>query len=78
MTKDEEIQSLAEENLALIEEVATLRVELKRIKEGIKKCNIVLIVDGNDMCDWGWMTIRDHNYRMHEKEQEWKKQKTAV
>jgi hypothetical protein len=35
--------------------------QVERLKLIIKSCDICGIVDGNDMCDWGWMTIQDHN-----------------
>lgn len=35
--------------------------ELKELKNAIKNCNKVHIVDGGDMIDWGWTTIRDCN-----------------
>lgn len=33
-----------------------LRKELLRIKHGIKHLEVTMIVDGNDMADWGWIT----------------------
>lgn len=39
--------------------------ELARIKTGIKRCEITMIVDGNDMCDWGWTTQECVNRRRH-------------
>jgi len=38
-----------------------LSKELERIKHGIKTGDICLIVDGNDMADWGWVTQNDRN-----------------
>lgn len=35
-------------------EIATLKAELARIKDGIKRVEGTMIVDGNDMYDWGW------------------------
>lgn len=31
-----------------------LKRDLDRIKHGIKTTNAEMIVDGNDMIDWGW------------------------
>lgn len=78
ITDEQRYETLLAEHNELIQETASLRVELRRIKEGIKRCSITTMVDGNDMCDHGWMTIREHNLRMHEKELEWKNQQTAV
>lgn len=35
--------------------------ELDRIKKGIKTCDPCLIIDGNDMTDWGWSTHKALN-----------------
>jgi len=35
--------------------------ELTRIVEGIKTCDTTIIVEGNDMVDWGWASVRDQN-----------------
>jgi hypothetical protein len=45
----------------LEKKVYELEKELERIKGGIKRCDSVLIVDGNDMADWGWLTIKSVN-----------------
>jgi hypothetical protein len=37
--------------------------ELNRIKEGIKRNDICMIVDGNDMIGWGWTTQKTFNFR---------------
>jgi hypothetical protein len=57
------VYSLKEERLALLAKVedlegnmCLLEEQLDRLKEGIKTCNITMVVDGNDMCDWGWTT----------------------
>lgn len=46
----DEIEKLKKENQILTD-------ELNRIKTGIKKLDICMIVDGNDMIDWGWLQI---------------------
>lgn len=33
-----------------------LQMELNRIKDGIMRGQITMIIDGNDMIDWGWTT----------------------
>jgi len=45
----------------LQDELDKTKTELERIKEGIKQCKITMIVDGNDMVDWGWLSIYDVN-----------------
>jgi 3-phosphoglycerate kinase len=40
--------------------------ELARIKEGIKTADRTLIVDGNDMADWGWSTTKNRNAACYE------------
>ena len=45
----------------LNKQIDDLQKELKRIKDGIKQCDSVLIIDGNDMADWGWLTIQSVN-----------------
>ncbi len=47
----------------LEKEVETLKLELKRIKDGIKRANTTMIVDGNDMADWGWTLVSLNNQR---------------
>ncbi len=46
-------------------EIGQLKAELSRIKEGVRHCNATMIVDGNDMFDWGWTTIKimNHEFR---------------
>lgn len=41
--------------------IADLRAEVARLKAGIKTAEVTMIVDGGDMCDWGWATHRDAN-----------------
>jgi hypothetical protein len=48
------------------ERILALEAELERIKEGIKRCQITMIVDGSDMCDWGWMTLQSHNKELRQ------------
>ena len=40
-------------------EITSLKRELERIKDGIKRCDATMIVDGNDMYDWGWQKQTD-------------------
>jgi hypothetical protein len=49
-----------------IERLEKDSAELRRIKEGIKRNEITMIVDGNDMCDWGWTTIAEYNRKLAE------------
>lgn len=42
----------------LAEERVRLEREVERLKTGIKTNDVTMIVDGNDMCDWGWSTHR--------------------
>lgn len=42
-------------------EIKSLSRELARIKNGIKTIDIAMIVDGNDMIDWGWSTHERYN-----------------
>lgn len=44
-----------------------LKKELKRIKNGIKTGDITMIVDGNDMIDWGWTTQKLVNKRLKDR-----------
>jgi len=37
-----------------LNQVIAMREELARIKEGIKRAETTMVVDGNDMIDWGW------------------------
>lgn len=46
--------------------VQELEIELQRIKEGIRTNDICMIVDGNDMIDWGWTTILLCNKKQQE------------
>lgn len=52
-------------NLLLASELLDSKSELERIKTIIKTCDVCGIIDGNDMCDWGWKTIKDHNNEIH-------------
>jgi hypothetical protein len=58
-----ETDRLKQENLALLAKIEDLegnmellQEQLNGIKEGIKTCKFTMIVDGNDMLDWGWTT----------------------
>lgn len=42
-------------------EAQALRDEIERLKTGIKTLNLTMDVDGNDMIDWGWTTIKSKN-----------------
>jgi len=54
--------------------VTELEAELDRLKEGIKRAEVTMVVDGNDMIDWGWYrhetrnTKRTHNTHINELE----------
>lgn len=37
------------------EKIKRLEAELERIKDGIKRKERTMIIDGNDMIDWGWL-----------------------
>ena len=45
------------------EEARELEAELTRIKQGIKRGDSGLIIDGNDMTDLGWITHESVNKR---------------
>lgn len=56
-----QIEEQRKELFRLKEHNRIARTELTRIKDGIKRCESTMIIDGNDMCDWGWMTTSDVN-----------------
>ncbi len=46
-------------------EIAQLKAELAFIKEGIRHCDPLMTVDGNDMFDCGWTTTAIVNHNLH-------------
>jgi hypothetical protein len=63
--KEQELEAKIEEQrkeiFRLTEHNRIARSELTRIKDGIKRCQGTMIVDGNDMYDWGWMPTAEVN-----------------
>lgn len=58
-----EIRDLKRKLEAKDKENTSLVRELARIKHGIKRVDIALIVEGNDMTDWGWASGEEANKR---------------
>lgn len=52
-----EYRTASERITFISDEYNKLKKELTDIKDGIKRNSITTIVDGNDMCDWGWTNV---------------------
>jgi hypothetical protein len=52
-----EYRSASERIKFILEKYKSLETELNSIKDGIKRNSMTTVVDGNDMCDWGWTNI---------------------
>jgi hypothetical protein len=62
-------KNIAKERDSLHLQLNALEFEFARVKDSIKRCQGTLIIEGNDMFDWGWKTQADCN---KEKTELWK------
>lgn len=51
----------------VMDELRETKKELSRIKDGIKRCQGTMIIDGNDMFDWGWTTLEIQNKELYKR-----------
>ena len=63
--KEQELEAKIEEQRKEIHRLTDhnriARSELTRIKDSIKRCESTMIIDGNDMYDWGWSVTSEVN-----------------
>jgi hypothetical protein len=56
-----QVEEQRKELFRLKEHNRIARSELTRIKDGIKRNDATMIIEGNDMYDWGWITMQEVN-----------------